>query len=107
MPCVSGLARPLLLARLDILIDDPSPPCTPNAKVIGEPGTVGRALACGANYLITCFSHSGWIASNNFHFKRHSRVSNRLPMGPFVDVPPQTGGNDSAAMQLKHYLQLK
>ena|SRR5437762_4406748 len=84
-----------------------APRVPPNAKVIGEPGTVGRALACGANYLITCFSHSGWIASNNFHFKRHSRVSNRLPMGPFVDVPPQTGGNDSAAMQLKHYLQLK
>src|SRR3989440_9470186 len=38
--------------------------------------------------------------------KRHSRVSNRLPIGTFIDVPPQTGGNDRAAMQLKHYLQL-
>ena len=33
-----------------------------------------------------------------------SGVGSRLQ--PFVDVPPQTGGNDSAAMQLKHYLQL-
>ena len=31
-----------------------------------------------------------------------SGVGSRLQ--PFVDVPPQTGGNDSAAMQLKHYL---
>src|SRR5437016_2582939 len=41
-----------------------APRVTPNAKVIGEPGTVSRALACEVSYLITCFSHSGWIASN-------------------------------------------
>src|SRR5256885_10155135 len=58
-----------------------APVLPPNAKVIGEPGTVGRALACGTSYLITCFSHSGWIASNNFHFKRHSGVSNPLISG--------------------------
>ena len=56
--------------------------------------------------LFDCLLLALRLASNNFPVKRHSRVSNRLPIGTLVDVPPQTGGNDSAAMQLKHYLQL-
>src|SRR5438045_3146403 len=105
MPCVSSLARPLLLAKLDILIDDPSPRVyPPMRRSSGSPALLAGLSLVGKlfDYLLLPLRLD---RVEQLPLKRRSRVSNRLPIGTFIDVPPQTGGNDSAAVQLKHYLQ--